>query len=113
MASTRNRRAEVDLVGDGSLLPGMYATVQLDFRTFPGALSLPAAAIHRVHGEHAVYVVAEERLRRVSIALLMDNGKQVVVAGDLKPENQVVVSKPRLVEVGDEVRTKELNGASK
>ncbi len=49
----------------------------------------------------------------MAIAVLMDNGKRVVVSGDLKPDNQVVVSKPRLVEVGDQVRTKELNGASK
>ncbi len=114
MASTRNRRAEIDLDGrDGSLLPGMYATVQLDFRTFSNALSLPAAAIHKIQGENSVYVVAEERLQRVAIAVLMDNGKRVVVSGDLKPDNQVVVSKPRLVEVGDQVLTKELNGASK
>lgn len=114
MASTRNRRVEVDLDGrDGTLLPGMYATVQLDFRTFSNALSLPAKAIHRVQGEDSVFVVAEERLQRVAVAVLMDNGKQVVVSGDLKPDNQVVVTKPRLVKVGDEVRTQELNGASK
>ncbi len=116
MPSTRNRRAEIDLDGrDGMLLPGMYATVQLDFRTFSNALSLPATAIHKIQGENSVYVVAEERLQRVAIAVLMDNGKRVVVSGgeDLKPDNQVVVWKPRLVEVGDQVRIGEQNGASK
>ena len=114
MASTRNRRAEVELDRhDGRLLPGMYATVHLDFRTFPGALSLPAAAIHKVQGVTSVYVVAKDVLQRVSIAVLMDNGKNVVVSGDLEPNTQVVVSKPRLVEEGAKVQARPLNGASK
>ncbi len=110
---SRNRRVEIDLeTRDGKLLPGMYATVHLDLRSFDNSITLPATAVYKIDGHSCVYTVSDGQLARSRVAILMDNGKDVVVSGKLTSDTPVVVSMPRLVKDGDKVRSRQLEAAT-
>ncbi len=101
---TRSMRAEVDVDGrDGLVRPGMYATVRIPLAEIPRVLAVPAAALRTVGGRTFVFAVKDGRAMEVPAVLLLDDGAQIVIAGDLDPHSPVIVGAPPHIEHGQPV----------
>jgi RND family efflux transporter MFP subunit len=92
---TRTLLSEIDVPNpDGSLLPGMYGTVELHIPRRTAALLVSAdAIIFNGDGLHvAVVENGTAHLRRVEIA--RDFGREVEVRNGLRPGDQVILNPP-------------------
>jgi RND family efflux transporter MFP subunit len=86
--STRTMTAEVDIKNPKrDLIPGMYAQVQLTLADFPGAVTVPIAAVDQSGGASKVYVVDSAgivHLRNVKSGILSGvEPNETVVVGSL------------------------------
>ena len=103
-ADTRSMRAEIDLDGgEGHIRPGMYATVSLSLAEMPLLRAFPADALRTIAGRTVIFVARDGRAVGIPVAILMDDGEQVVVAGDFYPDMAVIVSGPVRLEPGQPV----------
>jgi RND family efflux transporter MFP subunit len=91
---TRTLLVEVDLKNDGSILPGMYATVIFDLHNSgPAPVLLPAnALVVRTAGPQAVVVDSGNIAHFRSIVLGRDMGNETEVLSGLKAGDVVVLS---------------------
>ena len=76
--------------GDSLLLPNMYARVLFSGRKVAGSLSIPARAL--VDGETVYVMTKEMKLAIRKVAPVHTFGHRLVVTGELKPGEEVVVS---------------------
>lgn len=92
--TTRTMRAEIDVPNaDGLLVEGMYGRVTIDLQPPSDRLVLPANAVtgHKGQGTAAVFVVKDEKARRVAVTLGNDDGTSVEILSGLEPTDQVIV----------------------
>ncbi len=85
--------------------PGLFVSLEMDDAQFDGVAALPGSAIY--HGD-TVYVVKNDRLQSRTVKVVGIYENSVLVRGDVKPGESVVVT--RLSTPGDGVRVKELAG---
>ena len=103
-ADTRSMRAEIDLDGgEGHIRPGMYATVSLSLAEMPLLRAFPADALRTLAGRTVIFVARDGRVVGIPVAILMDDGDQVVVAGEFEPDTAVIVIGPAWLEPGQPV----------
>jgi RND family efflux transporter MFP subunit len=102
--STRTRQTEVHIDNrDHTLLPGMYATVQLVVhRTEPWIKISSSSLVPRADGMYVV-VADNNKAHYQKIKIGRDFGDSVEVSAGLKDNQQVVVSPPVDLREGEEV----------
>ncbi len=90
---TRTMKTEIDLANPGHrILPGMYGTAELKLAAEGQGLFVPDPAIHRdSQGHPFVFVVVQEKLRKMSIETGLDDGSMIQVKG-LRGDESVVLS---------------------
>lgn len=88
---------------DGTLRPGMFARVQLQFSDDTG-LVVPEAAIFSSGDEQYVYKLDGERVQRIAVKIVQRREGQVEVSGPLSETDQVVVAGLQKISDGVAVR---------
>jgi multidrug efflux pump subunit AcrA (membrane-fusion protein) len=98
-------KTEIDLPNpDHRILPGMFGTVTLELSTEPNAVFLPDQSVRQDSGgSKFVYVVENERLRKVAIQTGQDNGTETQVFG-LRGEEPIVLSGGENLQEGTHVK---------
>ncbi len=105
---TRSMRVEIDLDNStGELRAGMYATVEVELGDLTEVLTLPAAAVRIDDGVTIVYAVVDGVLRKIPISIIKDDGRIVVVKGDMNSDTPVVLAGSNLLQEGDRVQVRE------
>jgi RND family efflux transporter MFP subunit len=92
--ATRTLLVEIDLPNEKhELQPGMFITAKLLLEQHPNSLALPPAAIvsGKTRDEKWVYVVEQDKARRIPVRTGIDDGVWVEVVEGLTGEEQVVV----------------------
>jgi membrane fusion protein (multidrug efflux system) len=112
-AETRKFPIEVEVPNDaGRLMPGMVATVTLEFAAAGDRMLIPRDAAVEEFGLHSVFVVEAAqaggnpiaRRRRIEVRPLPFRPAELEVVSGLEPGNRVVVSGARQLRDGDAVR---------
>jgi RND family efflux transporter MFP subunit len=90
---------------EGSLKPGMYARVSLQFEEKANANVIPLATILEEEGESYVYIADEKTsvVRKQTIETGIVDGELVEVKRGIAPEDWIVTLGNRLVKDGDRV----------
>ena len=83
---------------DSALRPGAFVEVELADRRYRQVVRLPESALH---GD-VVYAIVDGRLRPRQVAVVAHDGGDVLVRGDLRPDEQVLIT--RLTEVAPGLR---------
>lgn len=86
------------------LWPGQYVTVTLIPRTDDGAISIPSAAMQTGQSGRFVYVIQDGTARRRGVALVRTVRDRVVVTGELKAGERVIVDGAQRVQEGSRVQ---------
>jgi len=104
--SSRMLRVEADLPnGDGALLPGTYAQVQLNPPGLAAGSALPIEAVlYRPQGPVIALVNDAGRVTLQSVQITEDLGSQVVVSPALPPRANVIANPGDSIEAGSRVR---------
>jgi RND family efflux transporter MFP subunit len=90
---TRTLLVEVDLPnGDGSIMPGGYATAKVVLETHPDVVAVPSPAVGSDKSGKYLYVVESGKAKRVPITVGFDDGAFTEVADGLRGNEQVVVT---------------------
>ena len=99
----RTLRAEVNIPGDGPVLPGAFVYVKLAVPRAKPAPSIPASALLvRKEGTLVARVVGDH-LEVKKVALGRDFGKEIEILGGIAPGDQVVVNAADDLENGQKV----------
>ncbi len=85
-----------------ALRAGVFVEVRLPDATFERVAKVPSEA---VYDGRAVYIIANGRLKRRDIAIVGTSGKDLLIEGNIKPGERIVIT--RLARPGDGVRVKE------
>ena len=102
MARLYNLDLELDN-SDGSILPDMFARVEIIKKEIPEGLSIPLYSVINRNDEHIVFTVDGEQARAKSVNLGLLDGWQVQVSEGLMPGEQVIVVGHRSVNDGERV----------
>jgi RND family efflux transporter MFP subunit len=103
--STRTMLAEVDIENPNhELYPGMYAEVTLVLERHPQTLKLPATALGKSTNGSFVYIVQEDRVKKVDVKTGFTDGAVVEIATGLAGDEQVVLHLSADLIVGDLVQ---------
>ncbi len=86
--------------GDGRILPGMFARVQLVKKVFPDALSVPLYAVITQNDEQFVYVDNQGSAEKRKVQLGILSGWEVQVTSGLNPGDRVIVVGHRFLDQG-------------
>lgn len=112
MEDTRSMRVESDIDSNvNKFRPGMYATVYLAYRDIPDALTIPATAVQIINSQSQVCTVVDGVIHWIPVTILHDDGAQVVIASELKPEAAVVLAGPTRLEEGQMVQMRKKGAA--
>jgi RND family efflux transporter MFP subunit len=96
--------AEVDVENSGTQFsPGMYGEVQASLEHIPGVSMLPATSVRTMDGKSCVLVVEGGTTKKHPVEVLVDDGPDIVVSGELKPESLVVCGGPDSLREGQRV----------
>lgn len=101
--------------GDGTLLPGGFASVRFELPASPGTLSIPPGALlFGKAGLRVATVGAGDQVVLKPVRIARDLGTSVEIASGLVASDRVIDSPPDGIENGDRVRVAERGtGASK
>jgi RND family efflux transporter MFP subunit len=104
--TTRTMDTQVDVGnGDGVLVPGMYAQVELSTDRRPNALSVPLDAIDRATATPRVYAVADNGVVHVSaVTLGLETAHLVEVRSGLTEGQRVILGRHADLRDGQQVR---------
>ncbi len=102
---SRTMKTEIDLPNsDHRILPGMFGTVTLELSTDQTAVFLPDQSVRQDSGgSKFIYVVENDRLRKVAIQTGQDNGTETQVFG-LRGEEPIVLSGGENLQEGTHVK---------
>ena len=104
-SATRTMLVEVDLPNDdAALLPGMYASLQLNVAMPAGAPTVPDDALIFRDGKPFVPVVRNGRLKLASVTLGYDDGIEIQITDGVSPDDMVALNVGQSARDGDRVR---------
>jgi len=105
---TRTMHTEVDVHnGDGSLIDGMYAEVELTLAKKSNALAVPIQAVNRNGSEATVLTVnSQDRIEEHAVRLGIEGVNQVEIIDGLNPKDRVVIGSRSDFRPGDHVNPK-------
>jgi multidrug efflux pump subunit AcrA (membrane-fusion protein) len=111
---TRTMHTEVDVPNkDGSIVPGMYAEVNLRLARKDHALAVPIQAISRNGSRATVLVVdAQNRIEEREVRLGMEGSNHVEVVSGLNENDRVVIGNRSDFRSGEKVRPKVIKDTS-
>ena len=102
---TRTMRVEFDVANRGlRLRPGMTASVTLDLREQPGAITVPISAIQASGGEQAVFFVDGDTAKRSVVETGVESPEWIQVVHGLNGDERVVVTAALPLTEGAKVR---------
>ena len=107
-SATRSMEAQVDVPNaDGSLIPGMFASVALQLDRRENVLAIPLSAVTR-GAKPSVLVVglANSTVEEREIKLGLETASKVEVLSGLKPGDQIFVGSRTQVKPGQKVQAK-------
>ena len=91
--------------GKGELMPGGFASVDLDLGAAHNDLSVPSSAlVFNGKGMRVATLGAGDRVTFKPVTVLRDDGKRAVIGAGLAPGDQVIDSPPDGIDTGDQVR---------
>jgi RND family efflux transporter MFP subunit len=103
--STRTMDTEVDVQNPTlTLIPGMYAEVNLHIAESRGALAIPLDAVDRSTSAARAYVVADGVIRIVPVTLGLETDQSVEILSGLKEGDTVVVGRHAGLREGQRVQ---------
>jgi RND family efflux transporter MFP subunit len=103
--STRTMDTEVDVQNPAlTLIPGMYAEVNLHIAESRGALAIPLDAVDRSTSAARAYVVAAGVIRIVPVTLGLETDRSVEILSGLKEGDTVVVGRHAGLREGQRVQ---------
>ncbi|MBF6560093.1 MAG: efflux RND transporter periplasmic adaptor subunit [Candidatus Binataceae bacterium] len=104
-SATRTMLAEVDLNNpDGSLYPGMYATIAFTVAMPPGVPMVPDDALIFLDGQPYVPVVRADRLKLAAVTLGYDDGVNVQIRHGIASDDLVALNVGQAARDGEPVR---------
>jgi RND family efflux transporter MFP subunit len=110
--NTRTMLVEVDLPNpDRSLLPGMYADVNISTRAAAGGILVPDDALVFRNNKIYLPLVRGERVHLAEVALGRDDGYQVEVTGDVQPGDLVAMNLSQAARDNELVQPVQIPGA--
>jgi RND family efflux transporter MFP subunit len=110
--ATRTMTIEVDLPNkDHVLKGGMFARVEVLVGAHRNAIQIPLDAVSRLEDSQYVYIVREEKARRVPVEIGVRDENRVEITNGLDGSEQVIVSGKDLVHDGSPVQTQPMNAA--
>jgi RND family efflux transporter MFP subunit len=108
--ATRTMTIEVDLPNkDHVLKGGMFARVEVLVGAHRNAIQIPLDAVSRLEDSQYVYIVREEKARRVPVEIGVRDENRVEITNGLDGSEQVIVSGKDLVHDGSPVQTQPMN----
>jgi len=108
--ATRTMTIEVDLPNkDHVLKGGMFARVEVLVGAHRNAIQIPLDAVSRLEDSQYVYIVREEKARRVPVEIGVRDENRVEITKGLEGSEQVIVSGKDLVHDGSPVQTQPMN----
>jgi RND family efflux transporter MFP subunit len=103
-AQTRSMRLEVDADNAaGQLAPGMYAKVRLPCSKMQNVMAVPLSAVRSSRGETAVFSMEGGQVKRHPVIVVVDDGKDMVVCGDITGQTLVVTKSSAPLKDGERV----------
>ena len=103
--STRTMDTEVDVQNPTlTLIPGMYAKVNLHIAESRGALAIPLDAVDRSTSSPRAFMVAEGVIRIVPVTLGLETDQSVEILSGLKEGDTVVVGRHAGLREGQRVQ---------
>ena len=108
--ATRTMTIEVDLPNkDHVLKGGMFARVEVLVGAHRNAIQIPLDAVSRLEDSQYVYIVREEKARRVPVEIGVRDENRVEITKGLEGSEQVIVSGKDLVHDGSPVQMQPMN----
>ena len=90
---------------EGLLMPGSYAQVSFETEAVPGSYRLPGSAVLITDDGPAVAIVDQRGIVAIKpIAIVRDEGREVLVSTGLSPADRVIDSPPHSIQAKDHVR---------
>lgn len=94
-SDSRTLRGQIDVDNaSGWLYPGQYGTVRVPLASLKNVAAVPAPAVRSAAGQASVLSVVEGRIKRVPVIVLIDDGKEAVVSGELSAQIPVITAGP-------------------
>lgn len=88
--SNRTLRTEIDLENDGTLRPGLYATVRINLETHPDVLAVPFTALVHDAGQTFCCLVVDGHVERRPVVIGLRSGDHVEITSGLTGDELVV-----------------------
>ena len=106
--TTKTMLGEIELPNPKlELRPGMYATVKIGIERKENALLLPAEAVIKEKANSFVFTVAEKKARKMPVKVGFNDGVNVEILGEAKPDQPIILSDGRTLTDGQAVNVKE------
>jgi len=101
----RTRTAEVEVLDEAKLVPGMFARLSLKLRSQKDAIVVPSeAVIVTPKGSRVAYVVEEGKAVQRKVDTGIEGGGKVQILSGVQPGQQIVVAGNEKLKDGVEVR---------
>ncbi len=101
----RTRTIETEIKADVSILPGMFARLQLPLRTVDSAIVVPGQSVLVTPaGDRVLFVVKSDTVERRKVELGIEQGNRVQIVSGITAGETVVVAGNETLKSGAEVR---------
>jgi membrane fusion protein, multidrug efflux system len=106
---TKTMLAEIELPNpDGNLRPGMYANTRITVERKPEALVLPTDAVLFEKGRTSVFIVADNKAKRITVKTGFNDNGWVEIVDGVKLGDTVIVIGKQVIADGQPVKTGDL-----
>ncbi len=106
---TRTMLVEIDFTNDGHFLrPGMFGKVNIELEAHEDTMTIPAEALIMEKKKKYVYIVNEDKVKKVLVKTGIDDGIIVEIMDGLNVNDKVIIAGKHLVSEGETVIATEL-----
>jgi len=97
---------------DPRLLPGLYATINLNSKTNSG-LTIPSSALISRYGQTYVFINENNTAKKRKIEIIKRNEETILINGNIQPNNEIITKGHQWLRDGDEIEVQNKTIASK
>ncbi|ODS31928.1 MAG: putative transporter protein [Candidatus Scalindua rubra] len=109
---TRTMLVEIDFTNDRHFLrPGMFAKVNIELEAHDNAMTILAEALIMEKKKKYVYIVKEDKVKKVLVKTGFDDGIIVEILDGLNVDDKVIIAGKQMVSEGEVVIASELKGS--
>ena len=106
--STKTMATEIEISNvDLALRPGMWAAVEIELQKKENTLLVPAEALITEKNKNSVFVVHDNKAKKVSVQTGLDDGASVEILKGCGPDDAVIVAGKQSVTDGQKVQATE------